>query len=739
MNASIDYAARSLLNTGSLSVESSHRDTDSERGEQAFRRLVGSLKKRWHYYCLLTLLAIGVGYAAASEYGSYSYKASSLVRTKSLPFPPGQAYYTPPRIEDFVKYLAEPEVTEGLKKDFALAGPPDKLFEQQFDPRTEVVTVQMMADRAEEAAERVNQLVARAIDKSTEERKVMLAVSLNYFQRLVAGAEDEASSQRHAKLEKLNSLRSGFAADGSVQLQFEELTEIVSLRRTELSTLESELKDSQRLLQILEDDERALVAKIHDELTADCLSQIELMAQPFAPDSPQAEDWERKAEAVKSLAETVLKNRNELSDWLRSVAVAAKMQLTIPPDYQTALERIAENLYELRNRLLLLPEKIEETTRALADATRRRAQLELSDEFDFENTPEIQELTILIARAEQNAEQIAAAIAWIEDLQTLDTPAFEQLVPASAENALPDGNHHKLFVLAFGMTGLLLGFPFLALDLLFAPTTAAQKLGNELGLATIPTHEIVARGRGNSALEVGDPELRLLALRIQQMAREARGSVVLFSSLADHISTKELTTTLAQCLAARREKVLIIDLEPIGENRLHGAAATRLDAAPKSKRRLLVAAPMNHPVNGDTPSTRPADIINGDGHALGHRKMGLAAALAESGKVPEDVLIEHGDDGVDRVQLGSGDLPLEAFATPLMGQLLDSYRKAYSMVLLSGPAAKHLADVQMLAARCDGTLFVAPEKGPVAQTARRTVVELMENRRVILGVAEVPG
>jgi Mrp family chromosome partitioning ATPase len=73
-----------------------------------------------------------------------------------------------------------------------------------------------------------------------------------------------------------------------------------------------------------------------------------------------------------------------------------------------------------------------------------------------------------------------------------------------------------------------------------------------------------------------------------------------------------------------------------------------------------------------------------------------------------------------------------------MGQLLETYRNAYSMVLLSGPAAKHLADVQMLAARCDGTLFVAPERGELTQTARRTILELKENRQVILGLAVVP-
>jgi len=739
MNSSMDYSHRGLKALDSHELEFNQLFSDGEEEKQSFKKLAGSLRKRWWYYFIVTVLAAGIGYWAASEYGSYNYKASSLVRAKTIPFPPGQAFYTAPRIEDFVKYLSEPEIVNDLIQDFGFTGPPEKLFEQELDSNREIVTVKMIANQPESAAEMVNQLVARAIEKSTEQRVTTLAVSLNYFRSLVQKAEAEASLQRQAKVKQLSALRLSLLDEGRAQLHFEELTEVVSLRRSELSAFESEMKDSQRLLEILEQDERALVSKIQDELRADCLHQIELMSQQFTANSPPANELARKVEVVHSLSKNSLSNRDELADWLRAIALATRIQLSIPVEYQAALDRIVENLYDLKNRLLILPDKIEETKQTLAQATQQRALLTIGDEFDLENIPEIQELNILIGRAEQNAEQIAAAINWLEDLQTLDSPAFEQLVPASAQSTLPDGNHHKLFVLAFGITGLLLGFPVLLLDLLYIPMTAAQKLGNELGLATIPTHEILSRPSRKTSLQVGDPELRLLALRIQQMAREARGSVVLFSSLADHISTKELTTTLAQCLAARHEKVLIIDLESIKENRLQGSSRRRLKASTKSTRTTLLASPTSKPADSVALNPLSDERIRGDGHSLGSRKMGLALALSGEAKVPEDVMIEHGDDGVDRVLLGSGELPLEAFATPLMGQLLDTYRNAYSMVLLSGPAAKHLADVQMLAARCDGTLFVAPEKGDVSQTARRTVVELMENRRVILGLAEVPG
>jgi Mrp family chromosome partitioning ATPase len=733
MNTLVDHRLRTM-GIDSREVESSEIAKEYEKAERARKKLFDSLRKRWWYYSIITLLAGGIGYFTAIDYGSYKFKASSVVGAKSIPFPPGQSFYTPPNIEEFVKYLLEPGAA-----DASIGPQPGRVLEHELDQRAKVITVRFSSDQPESAAEIVNKLIDRAIEESTEQRVKMLSDSLRYFRSLVERAEAEASVQRQAKVESLSRLRRKLLEEGNPQLQFEELTEIVRLQRSELSVLESELKDSERLLKILEEDEQELVSKTHDELKADCLHQIQLMAQQFTAKSVPASDLERKAEAVKSIATKGMKSRDDLTDWLRSVEVASRIQLTIPADYEEVLDRLVESQYNLKNRLLLLPEKIEETKRKLAQATQQRGLLKVSDEFDFDTIPEVQELNILIARAEQNADQIASAIAWIEDLQTLDTPAFEQLVPASAESAIPDGNHQKLFALAFGLTGLLLGFPVLLIDFLYSPMTAAQRLGNELGLATIPTHEIMSRASVSASLQVGDPELRLLALRIQQMAREARGSVVLFSSLADHVSTKELTTTLAQCLAARQEKVLMIDLESIEENRMPKAATRRLKVSANSDRSVVVASSASAHGHGVAPSTLSEERVSDGDHSLsGGGKMGLAVALSGGAKVPEDVRIEHGDDGVDRVLLGPGDLAVEAFATPLMAQLLDTYRSAYSMVLLSGPAAKHLADVQMLAARCDGTLFVAPEKGELTQTARRTILELRENRRVILGLAVVP-
>jgi hypothetical protein len=184
--------------------------------------------------------------------------------------------------------------------------------------------------------------------------------------------------------------------------------------------------------------------------------------------------------------------------------------------------------------------------------------------------------------------------------------------------------------------------------------------------------------------------------------------------------------------------VLVVNLEPIGEHRQGKFAAgeqKKLDA-PQSKgnRGEQQAAEEMPAAEAELPAA------NGDPNAdvAGGEKVGLAAALSGATDNPEEVLVHHGSDGIDRLELGEAELPVEAFATPMMTRLLDTYRNEYSMVLLSGPPAKHLADVQMLAGRCDGTLFVAPSRGGLAPTAKRTIISLMEDRNPIMGIAEIP-
>ncbi|QDS96107.1 hypothetical protein FF011L_49140 [Roseimaritima multifibrata] len=723
---------------------------DSEQSSEAAKHLIGSLKRRWWYYLLITAIAGGAGYFVAKEYGSYVYTAYTQVRAQTLPFPPGKAYYVPPAIEDFAGYLSHPQVVAALQEDYGIVPDPtgkEQLVEHKYDRSTKVITVQMSRAAAAEAAAVANQVVQDAIALSLSERKQSLADSLRYFSSLVGEAEAEAASKRQAKADRLSALKTRFAKDRGAELAYEEVTELVSRKREHVAKLEDELEDAQRLRDVLSKDQQELLAKAAEEPLETVREELTTRKSEYADKSAQAREIDALLARLDKLQGKEITSSEELYATLGELSKIAGREVSISERDIEQATRIDDDMYKLRNQLILLPRKLEAERQDLSSAIDQRAGMAIADEMDFENTPEILELTAQIERAERSVEEITNAVSWVTDMQALETPVYEQLVVASPETAIPDGNQKKLFVLVFGGIGVVLGMPLLMFDIIRPPSTPSQRLSKQFGISMLATHELIGKSIPNRQLEANDPELRLLALRIQQAARTSRGSVVLFSSLADHVGTADLTTTVAKCLAAREERVLVINLEPIAENR------KGLLASPRGRHEInsvphLVASPVNGNQRPELDSDQlgvPAEVVTEDGEILSVSeesadggRFGLAMALAGATKSPDDVLVFHGEDGIDRLELGEGELPVEAFASPLMTKLLDKYRNEYSMVLLSGPAAKHVADVQMLASRCDGTLFVAPKRGSLTPRAHRIIEDLVASRNPIMGIAEIP-
>ena len=689
-----------------------------ELAAQRVENLLGSLRTRWWYYLLITALAAAAGYYVATEFGSYKYEAAATVRVTDLPYPPGDKYLQPPGIGGFNLYLAHPEVLSQLRDEFGveLPSPNDPpLVKTGFDRETQVLMISATREAPEEAADLVNNLIATAIAKSTEERVDYLNRSLTFYNRLISEAEADAASKRQAKVDRIEAMRAQFSIDPDDEMEFEEISQVIGGQRERLAELQLELKDADRLEMFLKADERLLISQIMKDLPEEYKEDLKTAASPFTPTSPQAIGFANRIKQLDEISVRDVGSADELKAAMRDMAKVLDRDIVVPDDYASRVNRIRDQLLELSNRRRMLPQAIEDAKQSLSNSLDERASMEITKLLDFESSPELIELTAQIERADHKVDQLASAIDWVKGMLALDQPAFEPLTIASKETAMPDGNHLKLGVATFGLVGLLLGMPVLIRDTFHSDVTPSGRLGQEFGLPMMSAQEIQGRSFKKAGLQSHDPELRLLANRIQQSAREARGSVVLFSSLSDRVSTDELTRTIAGCLAAREERVLVIDLETIDQNR-NGKQQGRL---PSGK---------GEEITDDLPQES----------GLTHRKVELAMALAGATKEVDDVLIHHDESGIDRLQLGSGELPVEAFASPMMTRLLDRYRNQYSLVLLSGPPAKYLADLQVLSARCDGTMFVAPDRGQMPASARRTVMDLMQNHVPVMGIVEVP-
>jgi len=167
-----------------------------------------------------------------------------------------------------------------------------------------------------------------------------------------------------------------------------------------------------------------------------------------------------------------------------------------------------------------------------------------------------------ITFAAEAADRLRQMITSIQQLENLDGAPFEVFSPASEELLLVDPNHKKVFAAALVGLSLLLAAPMLLLDVTRSPWTPAEKLARLHGLPVFAAH-LLAENRGETgSLDLHDPELRLLALRIQQAANESHGTVLMFSSLAEKRSALGLTEAIARCLVLRSERVLVLDLKP---------------------------------------------------------------------------------------------------------------------------------------------------------------------------------
>ena len=185
------------------------------------------------------------------------------------------------------------QVLEQLRDEFGIELPPaddPPVVESAFDRETQVLSVSATRETPEEAADLVNNVIAIAISKSTEERVDYLNRSLVFYNRLISEAEADAASKRQAKQERIEAMRAQFSIDPDAEIEFEEVSQVIGGQRERLAEFQLELRDADRLEMFLKADEKLLVSQIMKELPEDYKEDLRTVSKPFTPTSPQAID-----------------------------------------------------------------------------------------------------------------------------------------------------------------------------------------------------------------------------------------------------------------------------------------------------------------------------------------------------------------------------------------------------------------------------------------------------------------
>jgi Mrp family chromosome partitioning ATPase len=333
-----------------------------------------------------------------------------------------------------------------------------------------------------------------------------------------------------------------------------------------------------------------------------------------------------------------------------------------------------------------------------------------SDLQDFENK---------VKAAEGRLQLVGQQMDNMRQLEQCRINEFSVSVPASMETTELKSNRRKMFVLTLFAFSAILCAPVLAVEWLLQRESPVARFASRWGLPVIAERLLSnysPTSRKPSDWRVDDA-IRMTTLRIQQSLGQS-GGVVLVSGLGNTPTPVSLMSAIAECLAQREERVLLVDaIDPsTGSSSLSAPAAS---APGPALPRLL--------------PREKQPLHNGKNTQL-QKVFGLSEYLSRECEGVTDLIQPTACPGVDLISSGANRFPNEAMASSCITELFEHCRSTYTMILVAGPPVADRADFQMLAARADAILLAA-DRASISDPINRAVVQdLIELRAPVIGI-----
>jgi Mrp family chromosome partitioning ATPase len=384
--------------------------------------------------------------------------------------------------------------------------------------------------------------------------------------------------------------------------------------------------------------------------------------------------------------------------------------------FETQLDDMKLKMIQIASQIAMVTKRKDETEKSSAT---------LKEEITGVSATQLDEVEAELEKAEK-----------VNDAVTIEREALDQLVksqlmewtvsvPASRETTRVGSNSAKLFVVAFALCGLVLSAPLMVAEWRTQTGTPQVQFARSLRvpvLAERVLEDFSPKQRGRKVEQRLTDEqteaLRMLTLRIQQSCHRP-GSVVLFSSLDSRFSAAPLMATVAECLAEREERVLLVDAVSPGR-----ALSPVINVLPGRNGAATT--------NGKAKQPNVPAVAHAEKDAKS--AMGLSEYLADECEDVSDLIRPTSCPGVDLIASGRNEFPREAMASSCLTELLNTCRRNYTMVLVHGPAVDFAADLQMLTARSDGVVLVATRHIGKEPRARAFVQDLLELGAPIIGL-----
>lgn len=739
-------APQTPLDRRVITVARTQRQDEPSAGDDPL--IMNVLRRRW---MLLTVCLVLSGVAALLVASRFRMpKAESTGQLRYVPLPPTlHSIYTAPSPLEIVEILRSNETMSDLIERMGLEINPktlNKLFQIQATRGSNIIDIKLGWDDGKQSIEMINVLMQIAAESTAAKRKETLAAYAIETQLQYESANERISRLRDRVVQLRQERDSRLTAEDGVGAQVERLTNRLSSTEDALDEIALRRMSLNRSLTALNNETELIRQQIRQELLSSRRQQIEVRQKIYTPQTQRWAELQRIKEDLQRFEESSV-DMDYLTWRAKLEAIGVNVLGEIDPSSLVAVTALERKLTFNESKIAQVEFELLPIDSEVSMYEGRRDSLErrLADAIGAADMNS----TVLEEAQAELEEAIAARVRLLDHLNSIrrgketDFSEMAVLTAASWQTTETSDGRLKLFVFTFAGCFAVLVLPVFALEYFFPSGDPAEQAARSLGIPRVSRGTFLAQptNAGRRPLHpVNSEAMRLLALRIQQSVPGA-GALVLFSGLDHEKSAIPTISYLAECLARREERVLIID----ACERLHaGRAGTTRDMAGAMSLTPIEASPAasaavepvsnGKPVSGRARGRRDgkADAANADSQTP--PVIGLSDFLRRQDLGLEQMICPTSIPGVDMIASGSSEFPREGLASSSLTALLDECRQRYTIILVAGPSTLFPSDLQMLCARADGILFTIPSTVRPSKRGEEVVRDLVEMGAPIIGI-----
>ncbi len=558
--------------------------------------LLTMLRKRWLLLVVIALASVGLAVVAGLQFSSSKAEIKSALIYTGLPASSlSQNQFQPLGPATGAEMIVSARVLNQLIDRRGLGLKPATLaasIDATAGRNSSLLDLSLTWPDPDDGVTILNELMKIFIEDMAAQRK---AIQRDYLQHLdmsllqaKAYVDDSHDRQNALRKQQQQQLDKG----GQTSDQYRTLLNSIasteaatSDKKTEQITTSQQIDALTQLITNVDKTQSEAEKSFKDDLLHETSDTIKAAQARYAPSSPVAHQLHETIARISQFAKSA-NSPKEIDRWqkdlqqliqAKSTGLSAddvkalsdslqRLQTEQGPkfhDIASQRQRLQDQRQQLQLKLIPLKNQIDMLESRKA-AYNKQAQA-LSEQITGISASQIDQSAKEVDEAQKRVDSITVERDNLRQLAESRLREWTVSVPASSETTSVSSNRAKLFVLVFGFCSLIFSAPLLVAEWRTQSGSPQVRFARSLRVPVLAERVLEdfspkQRQANAQARLLADKmeTIRMLTLRIQQSCHNP-GSVVLFSSLDSSFSAAPLMATVAECLADREERVLLVD------------------------------------------------------------------------------------------------------------------------------------------------------------------------------------